>query len=123
MKIENQKSIIESLLFVAGRVVKVSEIATVLEITPKEAEEIVASLKSDFESSTRGIEIIKVNDGYQFATKRENYDYVIQIMDNRSKPSLSTAAMETLSIIAYNPKITRAEIETIRRSKFRWDNI
>ena len=35
-------------------------------------------------------------------------------MDNRAKPSLSNAALETLAIIAYNPKITRAEIESIR---------
>ena len=114
MKIENQKAIIESLLFAAGRVVKLSEIATVLEVTPKEAEEIINSYKHEYESISRGIEIIKVNDGYQLTTKKENYDYVVQIMDNRSKPSLSNAAMETLSIIAYNPKITRAGIEAIR---------
>ena len=114
MKIENQKSIIESLLFAAGRVIKLSEIATVLEVTPKEAEEIINSYKHEYESVSRGIEIIKVNDGYQLTTKKENYDYVVQIMDNRSKPSLSNAAMETLSIIAYNPKITRAGIEAIR---------
>ena len=114
MKIENQKSIIESLLFAAGRVVKLSEIATVLEVTPKEAEEIINSYKHEYESVSRGIEIIKVNDGYQLTTKKENYDYVVQIMDNRSKPSLSNAAMETLSIIAYNPNITRAGIEAIR---------
>lgn len=114
MKIENQKSIIESLLFAAGRVIKLSEIATVLEVTPKEAEEIINSYKHEYESISRGIEIIKVNDGYQLTTKKENYDYVVQIMDNRSKPSLSNAAMETLSIIAYNPKITRAGIEAIR---------
>ena len=36
------------------------------------------------------------------------------ILDNRAKQSLSNAALETLAIIAYNPKITRAEIESIR---------
>ena len=36
MKIENAKSIIESMLYVAGRVVKTSEIATLLEMTPDE---------------------------------------------------------------------------------------
>ena len=47
-------------------------------------------------------------------TKKENYEYLYQIFDKRSKPNLSNAALETLSIIAYNPKITRAEIENIR---------
>ena len=36
------------------------------------------------------------------------------MLDNRAKPNISNAAMETLAIIAYNPKITRAEIESIR---------
>ena len=58
--------------------------------------------------------MIKVNDGYQLTTKKSSYDYLVQLFDNRAKPSLSAAALETLSIIAYNPKITRAEIEAIR---------
>ena len=47
-------------------------------------------------------------------SKKEYYDYIYPIFDNRAKPNLSAAALETLSIIAYNPKITRAEIEQIR---------
>ena len=46
--------------------------------------------------------------------KKEYYDYIYPLFDNRAKPTISTAAMETLSIIAYNPKITRAQIESIR---------
>lgn len=42
------------------------------------------------------------------------FDYIYPIFDNRTKPNLSQAALETLAIIAYNPKITRAEIEAIR---------
>ena len=56
----------------------------------------------------------EVENGYQMTTKTEYYDYIYPIFDNRAKPSLSAAALETLSIIAYNPKITRAEIEQIR---------
>ena len=62
----------------------------------------------------RGIEIIKVDDGYQLTTKKDNYEYIVQILDNRAKPSLSAAALETLSIISYNPRISRAEIDAIR---------
>ena len=114
MKLENVKSVIESMLFAAGRVVKTSEIATILEMTPDEVEHILGNFKADFLNESRGIELIKVNDGYQLTTKKENYDYVVQLMDNRTKPSLSMAALETLSIIAYNPRITRAGIEAIR---------
>ena len=47
-------------------------------------------------------------------TKKEYYEYIYPILDKRSKPNLSNAALESLPIIAYNPGITRAEIESIR---------
>mgnify|MGYP000900200720 FL=1 len=37
-----------------------------------------------------------------------------KIFDKRTNPKLTKAAMEVLSIIAYNEDITRAEIENIR---------
>ena len=114
MKIENAKSLIESMLFAAGRVVSVSEMAKILEMTPDEVDAIVRNYMEDCKDESRGIEVIKVNDGYKMTTKKGAYDCLVQLFDNRAKPSLSSAALEILSIIAYNPKITRAEIEAIR---------
>jgi segregation and condensation protein B len=114
MKIENAKSLIESMLFAAGRIVSVSEMAKILEMTPGEVDAIVRSYMEDCKDESRGIEVIRVNDGYQMTTKKSSYDCLVQLFDNRSKPFLSSAALEILAIIAYNPKITRAEIEAIR---------
>ncbi len=114
MEIEKKKQIIESILFAVGRDVSTQELSSVLEETPENIQEIVESMKADFEADKRGIQIIKVNDGYQLCSKKENYEYIYQIIDKRNKPNLSQAALETLAIIAYNPKITRAEIESIR---------
>ena len=114
MDINKAKQVIESILFAVGRDISVEELSVVLELTPKDTEEIIESMKADFEEQGRGIEIIKVNNGYQLCSKKENYDYIYQIIDKRNKPNLSQAALETLAIIAYNPKITRAEIESIR---------
>ena len=114
MEIERIKQIIESIMFAVGRDISVQELSSVLELTPANVEEIVENMKTEFEEQGRGIEIIKVNNGYQLCSKKENYDYIYQIIDKRNKPNLSQAALETLAIIAYNPKITRAEIETIR---------
>lgn len=114
MEIEQIKSIIESILFAAGRDVKITEFMSVLELGRDEIMPIMENLINEYKAKGRGIEIIKVNDGFQMCTKKENYEYLYQIFDKRSKPNLSNAALETLSIIAYNPKITRAEIESIR---------
>lgn len=112
MKIQKIKSIIEAILFSAGRIVTEDELVLALEIDKNQIEEIIRSMQEDYK--TRGIEIIKVENGYQMCSKKEYYEYIYPILDKRTKPSLSTAALETLAIIAYNPRATRAEIEAIR---------
>lgn len=114
MEIEKQKGIIEAILFASGRDVKINELMSILELSSDEIIDRINLMNNDYSKENRGIEIIKVEDGYQLTTKKEMYEYLYPIFDKRSKPNLSQAAMETLAIIAYNPKITRAEIEAIR---------
>jgi len=114
VEIDKTKSIIEAILFSAGRIVETKELMAILELNNEDVDTIIQSMKSEFEEQNRGIEIIKVDNGYQLCSRKEYYDYIYPIFDNRAKPNLSAAALETLSIIAYNPKITRAEIEQIR---------
>lgn len=114
MEKEKIKGIIEAILFASGRVVEIRELELSLEIEQKEILEILGEMQLEYEKQNRGIEIIKVNNGYTLASKKEYHEYIYTIIDKRVKPSLSQAALEVLAIIAYNPKITRAEIETIR---------
>ncbi len=110
MENRKAKNIIEAILFVAGRKVNIEELIMVLELPKEEIENLI----SEMQEEDRGIEIIKIENGYQMVSKKEYYEYIYPIIDKRAKPNLSSAALETLSIIAYNPKITRAEIEAIR---------
>ena len=114
MEIEKIKSIIEAILFAAGRQVNIKELMMALELPKDDLENIIVSIQEDYKNQNRGIEVIKIDDSYQLCTKKELYEYIYPILDKRSKPNLSNASLETLSIIAYNPKITRAEIESIR---------
>ena len=112
MEIQKIKEIIEAILFAAGRIVTIEELVLALEIDKNQLEEIIENMKEDYK--TRGIELIKIENGYQLCTKKEYYEYIYPILDKRTKPNLSTAALETLAIIAYNQRTTRAEIEAIR---------
>lgn len=114
MEKEKIQSIIESILFCTGRMVTLEELETALEVQKEELEQIIKKMQEDYSVADRGIELIEIDGGYQLCTKKENYDYIYKIIDTRSRPKLSNAAMETLAIIAYNPKISRAEIEAIR---------
>ena len=112
MEIQKIKETIEAILFAAGRMITIEELVLALEIDKNQLEEIIENMKEDYK--TRGIELIKIENGYQLCTKKEYYEYIYPILDKRTKPNLSTAALETLAIIAYNQRTTRAEIEAIR---------
>ena len=114
MEQKRQQAIIEAMLFANGKEVSSKNLMSALEINSEELENVIALLKQKYDSEGSGIELIKINDSYQLITKKEYYEYVYPLLDNRIKPSLSNAALETLSIIAYNPKITRSQIENIR---------
>lgn len=108
------EAIIEAILFAAGREVSKKEIMIALEISEEDLEKTILEMQEEYKNENRGIELIRVNDNYQLCSKKEMYDYIYPILDKRNKPNLSNAALETLSIIAYNKGITRAEIEAIR---------
>lgn len=114
MEINKSKGVIESILFSAGREVKITELMSALEASSEEIITVVESMKEDYKNEERGLQIINVGEAYQLCTKQEYYEYLYSIFDKRNKPNLSQAAIETLAIIVYNPKITRAEIEAIR---------
>ena len=114
MEEKKLKAIIEAILFAAGRQVTIKELVLSLEIEQKEIENLINEMQEEYKAEERGIEIVKIDDSYQLCTKKELYENVYPIIDNRAKPKISNASLETLAIIAYNPRITRAEIEAIR---------
>ena len=113
-ELDEKKAALEAILFASGREVKVNELMVALELGQDDVIGLLNNLKNRLSSPDSGIELIKVEDGYQLITKKEYYNYIFPIFDKRNKPNLSQSALETLSIIAYNPRITRAEIEAIR---------
>ena len=73
MELEKQKAIIEAILFAAGRIVRINELMAILEISSDEVISIINSMQEDYAKIDKGIEIIKVEDGYQLATKKDMY--------------------------------------------------
>lgn len=111
---EKIKGIIEAILFASGKIVTLDELSLNLELEKTEISKIIEEMINDCKNENRGIEIVCINNGYAMSSKKEYHEYLYPIIDKRAKPSLSQAALEVLAIIAYNPKITRAEIENIR---------
>lgn len=105
---------LESLLFASGKAVDRKTLIEIIGVTNEEITNAANELKNILIERNSGIQLIEINEGYQLATIEKFYPQICTLLDNRPKPVLSQAAMEVLAIVAYNPKITRAELERIR---------
>lgn len=111
--IENVQNVVEAVMFALGREISIEELSSTLKIEKEEIEQALENLKEKYHDKN-GVVLIKVKDMFQLVTNKIYYPQVNQFIENTKRQNLSTAALETLSIIAYNPKITKSEIENIR---------
>ncbi|WP_297236637.1 SMC-Scp complex subunit ScpB [uncultured Faecalicoccus sp.] len=110
------KAIIEGLLFLSGEEgLTLEQIKTSLQIEDEQAIlNVLQNLKEEYQSPEKGIELVEYASRYKFVTKEFVYPYGQKLFEQIHAPTLSTAAIETLAIIAYKQPITRVEIEEIR---------
>jgi segregation and condensation protein B len=105
-------TIVESLLFVADRPVSVKQLAEAIQCGARDVEATLELLAQEYQS--RGVRLQYQRDRVQLVTAPEAAPYIERFLGLSLSGSLSAAALETLSIIAYKQPVTRAEIETIR---------
>ena len=114
---ERLKRGIESLLFITDHPLPLAKLAKCAGLTVKEhkkALEIVEELRRELAERNSAVQIIEVADGFQMGTKPTYAPFVKKLFSEKMTMRLSTAAHETLSIIAYKQPLTPAEIEQIR---------
>lgn len=112
---EDLQKIIETLLFITDRPVKVSRLVDVIEnTTAKEVREAITKLQDDYMVRGSAVQILEIAGGYQMCTKPEYGRWVRRLYNEKMTTRLSNAALETLAIIAYKQPLTRAEMEGIR---------
>lgn len=116
-KIKKIKSVAETLLFVNADVTKANILAKIFSIEASKAKEIFHELKKEYEEQKRGIRIREIEDGFQLVSCNENYEYIKPVLLPKKERSLSQAALEVLTIIAYKGPITKPEIDSIRGVK------
>ena len=111
--LENHK-IIEALLFASPDPLTQTKINNVFNHNAPNLKQIVNELNETYKKEDHAFEIRNIAGGYQLLSKAE-YEYFIKLMIKKSDNiSLSSAALDTLAIIAYKQPISRFEIESIR---------
>ncbi|MGB9907154.1 MAG: SMC-Scp complex subunit ScpB [Candidatus Saccharicenans sp.] len=112
---EQLKAILEALIFISQEPLTLDKIKEVLgEVPEDELQAVLEALLADYADDSRGIQVIQSAGGYLFTTKPEHDQWIRRLLQIEKKTKLSSAALETLSIIAYHQPITQAEISAIR---------
>lgn len=111
---KNYKSIVESILFVWGEPVNINKISKTLELSKVETRKVLDEMVEEYKENQRGIQIIEINNSFQFSTRKENYQYIEEFCAKSSSKGLSNSTLEVLAIIAYKQPITKMDIESIR---------
>ena len=108
------ESVVEAILFASGEPLTLERIAQIIERPAAEVKALLKKMGESLVRSRRGLLLREISGKYQLCTRPELSGYVNKLFEIRQKQSLSQAAYETLSIIAYNANVTRAVIEKIR---------
>jgi segregation and condensation protein B len=82
--------------------------------TLEQVEAAVEGIQEKYSAEFYAFELRASGGGWQFLTKKEYYKTVALLNGDKFLKRLSTAALETLAIIAYKQPITKSEMEAIR---------
>ena len=109
------KKALESLLFITNQPLSLDKLCKIVGIKdPPRLQALIAELRQELDEKGSAVQILEVADGFQMATRAQYAPFVKKLFTEKMTMRLSTAAHETLSIIAYKQPLTRAEIEQIR---------
>lgn len=120
MEPKQLQKFIEALIFASEKGVTIEELKLVLsevanlKLTDAELQVEINDIQLKYNQYDLSIELVHLNNAYQFLTKKEFYPVIKLLHLQRSKKSLSPAALETLAIIAYKQPVTKLEVEQIR---------
>ncbi len=106
--------VLESLLFVADHPIEESYLARALDVTSTRIERALDDLETTLRDGQRGIRLQRGPEGVALVTAPEAAARIEHFLGLEASRKLSTAALETLAIIAYRQPITRGQIDTIR---------
>ena len=109
----NRAGILEAVLFAAGIPLSVPKLAEIIEAPEWEVQETLTELEHILTERGSGIFLRRSAGGYQLVTHPNAFPWVKKLSE-KVQPTLSSSAMETLSIIAYKQPITKQEVEHIR---------
>lgn len=114
MDLNEKTAAVEAILFAGGDPIEPEKLAAATELETDEILTIIAELNEKYSQPSSGIELLKLDNAYQLATKKQYAPYVKEALEIKKNSVLSPAAMEVLTVIAYNQPVTKSFVEHVR---------
>ena len=114
MQLDEKISVIEAILFASGDPVETDRLALSAGVDISDIHRLIAVLNSEYSERGSALEVLKLEDSYQLATREGFAPYIKAALESKRSATLSPASMETLTIIAYNQPVTRSFVEDVR---------
>ena len=123
MDVSNLIPHIESLIFASDKALTALEITELInqafgfmdeKISVEQVDASIEGIVEKYNSEFYPFEVVQSGGGWQFLTKKEFHKTVAQLNGEKFLKRLSSAALETLAMVAYKQPVTKGEIESIR---------
>lgn len=114
MDFEDKLPIVEAVLFASGEPVDTQRLCEVTGLVEGELEQVIGALEQKYAKPDSGIELLRLEASFQLATKQEFAPCVKSALEIKKNSQLSPAALETLTVIAYNQPVTKGFVENVR---------
>ena len=114
MNLNESMAVIEAVMFAHGDPITPEKLSEASGIDLETTVKLIDQLERKYNVQESGLRIIRLNDGFQISTRPEYSSYIKSALETRRQQPLSQAAMETLSIIAYNQPVTKSFVEQVR---------
>ena len=105
---------LEALLVVAIEPISAEELADIIEQDVEDVKNVLRALKDEYENYRRGFRLSELASGWVFQSSPDVAQWVTKFANRDVSHRMSSAALETLAIIAYRQPISRAQITALR---------
>ena len=112
--LEQLPSAIEALLFVSDEPVSAIVLAKMFDENVEEIELALEELGRRLDAAGSGVQLQEIAGGWRLCTHPAFHDIIQKYVLSWDTRRLSSAALETLAVVAYSQPVTRAQISAIR---------
>ncbi len=114
MKMEPECAALEAVLFAAGEPMEAERLAEALETDAETVRAAAEQLAAFYDESGSALQLLTLSGSFQLTTRAAHADVIRQALEVKRNTPLSNAAMEVLTIIAYNQPVTKGFVERVR---------